>query len=104
MQGRSKSKTKFRPGFESFEARDLPSASPLAVAPAPASASGPSDPAVRLVVSRITNPTPTNAQLIPPFQQVRVQTVTPVTGGSYNILFVSVGVGITAAATIYVLP
>ena len=44
----------------------------------------------RLILQRITNPTPTNAQLIPPFQQVRVQTRTPLTGSVYNVLSVSV--------------
>ncbi len=57
---------------------------------APTQRSLPQLPVTTLVLSRITNPTPTNAQLIPPFQQVRVQTVTPVTGGIYNVLFVTV--------------
>jgi hypothetical protein len=98
MHGRATSK--FHPGLESFEARLLlsaspPAAHPLDLEPGPgalvdSSAAPQSSTATRLVISRITNPTPTNAQLIPPFQQVRIQTVTPVTGAMYNILFVSV--------------
>jgi hypothetical protein len=98
MHGRAV--TKFRPALERFEAKQLLSV----VAPSPpaanptdnlgamviASANQQASPATGIALSRITNPTPTNAQLIPPFQQVRVQTVTPVTGGTYNVLFVSV--------------
>ena len=93
---------KFRPGLERLESIQLltrpgpaidasldpvrlghPGCPPAAAAPELARR-------LSLVLSRITNPTPTNAQLIPPFQQVRVQTVTPVIGGTYNVLFVSV--------------
>lgn len=40
-------------------------------------------------VDRITNPTPINHVLVPPFQQIRVQTTPPITGQTYNIYFVS---------------
>jgi hypothetical protein len=43
-----------------------------------------------LVMSRITNPTPINHILIPPFEQVRVQSNDPVPGQTYNVYFVSV--------------
>ena len=98
MHGRATKK--FRPGLERFEAKQLPSATaltPPSVNHPPGSAnsihrpSGPdSTQAGELILSRITNPTPTNAQLIPPFSQVRVQTRTPLTGSTYNVLFVSV--------------
>jgi hypothetical protein len=38
----------------------------------------------------VTNPTPFNALLIPPFKQVLVQSRAPVPGQLYNVLFVSV--------------
>jgi hypothetical protein len=41
-------------------------------------------------MDRITNPTPVNAILKPPFPQVMVQSRPPVPGQVYNILFVSV--------------
>jgi hypothetical protein len=97
MQGRIP--LKFRPGLERLESKQLLDASPSSAhalnqagtgALAAQTVEPQSSPATPLVLSRITNPTPTNAQLIPPFQQVRVQTVTPVIGGIYNILFVSV--------------
>ena len=92
---------RFRPRLERFEVKQLLSVNPTA--PAVSLGLDPAQGALvdrvttpqelaneRLLLSRITNPTPTNAQLIPPFQQVRVQTVTPVTGSVYNVLFVSV--------------
>ena len=42
------------------------------------------------LVYRITNPTPYNNKLTPPFTQVMVQSRQPVPGQEYNILFVSV--------------
>jgi hypothetical protein len=89
---------RFRPGLERLESKQLLSASPSTHNPGKAGSEAlvlqaphpQSAPATPLILSRITNPTPTNAQLIPPFQQVRVQTVTPVTGGIYNLLFCSV--------------
>jgi len=45
---------------------------------------------IRFTLSRITNPTPINHVLVPPFQQVRVQTIPPVPGQTYNIYSVSV--------------
>lgn len=44
----------------------------------------------RLRLMRITNPTPVNARLVPPFQQVLVQSAAPTPGRQYNVLFVSV--------------
>jgi hypothetical protein len=97
MQGRAV--RRFRPGLERLESIQLLSAgtpsTPATSQNGPGVAALPADdlarvPPVPLIISRITNPTPTNAQLIPPFQQVRVQTVTPVTGATYNILFLSV--------------
>ena len=42
------------------------------------------------LVYRITNPTPYNNKLTPPFTHVYVQTLQPVPGQVYNVLFVSV--------------
>jgi hypothetical protein len=42
-----------------------------------------------LQVTRITNPTPFNARLIPPFRQVNTQDRKPVPGQVYNVVFVS---------------
>lgn len=83
---------KFGPGLERFEAKQLPSAGGLAALAARqgAAAAHPAVPASPFLISRITNPTPTNAQLNPPFPQVLVQSPQPVPGGMYNILFVSV--------------
>jgi hypothetical protein len=44
----------------------------------------------KLVLFRITNPTPFNARLVPPFDQVMVQSRPPVPGKVYNVFFVSV--------------
>ena len=38
---------------------------------------------------RITNPTPFNNRLVPPFKQVLVQSRAPVPGQVYNVLFIS---------------
>jgi hypothetical protein len=43
-----------------------------------------------VTLERITNPTPFNAQLIPPFDQVLVQVRKPVPGQVYNALFISI--------------
>jgi hypothetical protein len=51
---------------------------------------GSSDRSGRLVLFRITNPTPFNTRLVPPFDQVAVQSRPPVPGQVYNVLFVSV--------------
>lgn len=44
----------------------------------------------RYTLYRITNPTPVNARLKPPFAQVRVQASAPTPGEVYNVLFMSV--------------
>ncbi len=44
----------------------------------------------RLQMSRITNPTPINHVLVPPFAQVSVQNIQPVPGQTYNVFAVSV--------------
>jgi hypothetical protein len=49
----------------------------------------PRSPVQGITISRITNPTPVNARLIPPFQQVQVQTNPPVPGQEYNVLYIS---------------
>ncbi|WP_422922917.1 hypothetical protein [Singulisphaera sp. PoT] len=43
-----------------------------------------------VTMDRITNPTPFNAILRPPFQQVMVQSRPPKPGQTYNVLFISV--------------
>jgi hypothetical protein len=47
-------------------------------------------PAPEFVMNRITNPTPFNAKLIPPFVQVLVQSAQPVPGAVFNVLSISV--------------
>lgn len=42
-----------------------------------------------ITVDRITNPTPVNTYMVPPFKQVRVQSNDPVPGQQYNVLFLS---------------
>ncbi len=44
---------------------------------------------LRYQVSRITNPTPINHILIPPFKQVSVQTNQPIPGQTYNVLAIT---------------
>jgi hypothetical protein len=56
---------------------------------AEASASAPGSQGPTFRVDRITNPTPINHVLTPPFQQVMVQSNPPIPGGTYNIYFVS---------------
>jgi len=46
--------------------------------------------ATGITMDRITNPTPQNSQLIPPFQHVLVQDRKPIPGQVYNLLFLSV--------------
>jgi hypothetical protein len=69
--------TRFKPCVERFEAKQL-----LSAGPAPASAG--------FLAYRITNPSPFNGHLTPPFPQVLVQSLQPVPGQVYNILFVTV--------------
>ena len=92
--GRRGSAKFFRPGLERFEEKHLLNAGPanlkaLSSALAHRSAHPQPAPAASFTLQRITNPTPVNAQLNPPFQQVFVQSAMPVTGGIYNVLFVS---------------
>lgn len=51
---------------------------------------GPQKPEFGYLVYRITNPSPTNNRLVPPFGQVFVQSKQPIPGQTYNILQVSV--------------
>jgi hypothetical protein len=99
---------KFLPLLERCEPKRLLSASPLtnhtvhlkdgsAASPVQTAESsgangsvGRPSPAAGFTLFRITNPTPTNARLIPPFKQVLVQSTTPVPGAVYNVLSVSV--------------
>ena len=84
--------SKYRPGIERFEAKCLLNAAPhaaLRTTVHPSAVQQPSQ-AIGLVVSRITNPTPMNAQLNPPFPQVLVQAALPTPGAVYNVLSVSV--------------
>jgi hypothetical protein len=95
---------RYRPALEPLEAKQLPSAGASAVplagraalqarrAAPPANLDAIHQPRalVRgITISRITNPTPVNARLVPPFQQVRVQTNPPVPGREYNVLYIS---------------
>jgi|GEM_PF-1103725 len=57
---------------------------------APLAPRHPQQPPFGITMDRITNPTPFNAILTPPFQHVRVQTNAPVPGQVYNVLFLSV--------------
>lgn len=96
---RQRAISKYRPGLERFEVKCLLNASPLTASHLALGTADrasflqssviPSPLAPRLVVSRITNPTPTNAQLNPPFPQVLVQADLPRPGAVYNVLSVS---------------
>jgi hypothetical protein len=101
---RARQIARYRPGLEPLEAKQLPSAgasaAPLAGRPAwqarrvvpPANVGAihqPRAPVRGITISRITNPTPVNARLVPPFRQVRVQTNPPVPGREYNVLYIS---------------
>jgi hypothetical protein len=91
---------KFRPGLERFEPKQTPSAAGLPHHPgdsnSPLTNDSPQTKAVDTNLAggfqfeRITQPSNGSSKLIPPFQQVRVQTVQPVSGQIYNILSVSV--------------
>jgi hypothetical protein len=91
---------KFRPGFERFEPKQLPSSGGLALhavvsktQPTATSTQNQStnpNLAGGFQLERITQPSNGNSELIPPFQQVRVQSLQPVPGRIYNILSVSV--------------
>jgi hypothetical protein len=94
---------KLHPVLERFEEKRLLSAGPLrtpfaelraaAESRALQSEDSPrrrrSTPPIEFILNRITQPTPTNAILVPPFGQVLVQNATPVPGEVYNILSVS---------------
>lgn len=94
---REREPVRYRPGLEPLEAKRLPSggppAAPLAGRAAQRADGGaihqPRAPVRDLTVSRITNPTPVNARLIPPFRQVRVQANEPVPGREYNVLYIT---------------
>jgi len=60
---------------------------PAADADAASTVQGSQAPTFR--VDRITNPTPINHVLAPPFQQVRVQSNPPIPGQTYNVYFIS---------------
>ena len=89
---------KLRPVLERLEAKQTLSASPRTAL----FAHSPAGPGVSAVVAahsslasgltlyRITNPNRFNAQLIPPFRQVFVQSTAPIPGAVYNVLSVSV--------------
>jgi hypothetical protein len=59
-------------------------ADPVAVDQTPSSSQSPT-----FLVSRITNPTPINHVLTPPFAQVAVQSIPPIPGQTYNVYAVS---------------
>lgn len=84
---------KFRPVVERLEGKLLLSAiiatTSRVVAPNQAAITA-SSKTPRYTLYRITNPTPFNAHLKPPFPQVLVQATQPKAGQIYNILFVSV--------------
>jgi hypothetical protein len=110
---------KVRPGLERLEGKQLLSASTLSAhaenlkngsralalhpahaSPAAKTASAaatnqaestqPTSPGTALLGYRITNPNRFNNSLTPPFQHVLVQSIQPVPGQVYNILFISV--------------
>jgi hypothetical protein len=91
---------RFRPSLERLEAKQLLSASPptthvLNAAVASNAASSDSTAtsgaaSVGFLVYRITNPSPFNGYLIPPFPQVLVQNAQPIPGQVYNVLYVTV--------------
>src|SRR4051794_40578971 len=78
---------RIRPDLEGLEVRQPLSAGPSRALLAhvhqqPAPVKG-------ITMERITNPTPFNARLKPPFDQVRVQSRSPVPGEIYNVVFIS---------------
>ena len=95
---RRRPNTRFRPGLERFEEKQLLSAGAstahaLATNRDNSGASG--DPAATrkqtgYLAYRITNPSNFSVNLIPPFQHVLVQRAQPVPGQVYNVLFVAV--------------
>jgi hypothetical protein len=106
---RPRSTTGFRPDFEPFESKQLLSAGPLAahariaglggaraatsLHPAETSRppAGPRPHPARFTLSRITQTSDGNAvHLVPPFQQVLVQSTPPVPGRTYNVFSVAV--------------
>ena len=85
--------TKFRPGLERLEEKRVLSASATTAHSVSAHLTVPPEgqkPYYGYLVYRITNPTPFNDKLTPPFTQVLVQTKQPVPGQVYNVLQVSV--------------
>jgi len=78
-----RSNQQLRPSVERFETKQLLSAvaSPQAAV---------TSPATHFFAYRITNPSPYNGYLIPPFTQVLVQSRQPVPGQVYNILYITV--------------
>ena len=91
---------RLRPGLERLEGKALMSAGALTKPVAAAGAvtanlvvrgvDAQTTPSAGFTIYRITNPDPFNAQLIPPFRQVLVQTTVPTPGVVYNVLSVSV--------------
>jgi hypothetical protein len=75
----------FRPALESLE-----KILPLRASPVSAAVVTPPVPANGFTLFRITNPAPNTSLLIPPFQQVLVQSTMPQPGKLYNVLSVSV--------------
>ncbi len=95
---RRRSNRQLLPSVDRLESKQLMSAgaSPADTASAKdASAQATADashapPATHFLAYRITNPSPFNGYLIPPFTQVMVQSRQPVPGQVYNILFITV--------------
>jgi hypothetical protein len=88
---RRRERSRFRPGFERFEPKLLLSAGAARAHAAAVATSAAGVPlATRFALSRITNPTPFNAQLLQPFGQVLVQPGPPPTGKVINVFFVTV--------------
>jgi hypothetical protein len=93
---------RLRPGLERLGEKRLPSAGPSTAHAAlheagaggpvhPQSADGQAAPAAGLTLFRITNPKfPDTVNLVPPFQQVLVQSTRPVPGQVYNVLSLAV--------------
>jgi hypothetical protein len=85
--------TRFRPTLERLEEKLALSASAPTAHSVSAHLTVPPEgqkPSYGYLLYRITNPTPFNTKLTPPFTQVLVQTKQPVPGQVYNVLQVSV--------------
>ena len=79
----------YRPGLESLEPKQTPGGG-AGTSAVGARAAAPRPNVTGVSMDRITNPTPVNAILKPPFPHVLVQDRLPVKGRMYNILYITV--------------